>query len=97
MHHEGAHLQADLGKGAKERRERLADGGNAAERLAGGIGEDGVRREVPQDGLDVRGVPGGGLMLQDVGGGKWSGKHWRRCPGDLLDESIDECQVKKVS
>lgn len=66
---ERAHLKADLGESAEERRKRLADGGNAAERLAGGVGEHGVRRKVVQNGLDIGGVPGGGLALQDCGGG----------------------------
>ena len=93
LHHEGAHLQADLGKGAEERRKRLADGGNAAKRLAGGIGEDGVRREVPQDCLDVRGVPGGGLMLQDGGGCGWNCRHGRSDPcNDEVEQHRDGLQ-----
>ena len=75
---ERAYFQADLGEGAEERRKRLADGGDAAERLAGGAGEDGIRREVVQDGVDVGGVPGGGLVLQD-GGGVCAGRRaWGR-------------------
>ena len=72
---ERAHGEADLREGAKERGERLANGGNAAERLAGGVGQDGVRREVTENGRDVRGVPGGGLVLQDRGGGARGGWH----------------------
>ena len=77
---ERAHREADLGEGAEEGRERLANGGDAAERLAGGAGEDGIRREVLQDGFNVRGVPGGGLMLQDRGGRAWVRGHERSNP-----------------
>lgn len=73
--HERADREVDLGEGAEERRERLAYSGNATERLAGGVGEHGVRREVLQDGVDVRGVPGGGLVLQDGGGCGWVDRH----------------------
>ena len=72
---ERAQRKADLGEGAEERRERLAYGGYAAERLTGGAGEDRIRREVLQNGVNVRNVPGDGLVLQDRGGCARVGRH----------------------
>ena len=40
LRHERAQRKADLGEGAEERRERLANGGYAAKRLTGSAGED---------------------------------------------------------
>ena len=71
---------ADLGKGAEKRRERLTNGGYAGKGLTGGAGEHGIRREVLQDGLNVGGVPGGGLVLQDGGGREWTVGHGKRNP-----------------
>ena len=77
---ERAQREADLGEGAEEGRERLANGGYAAKRLAGSAGEDGIRREVLQNGVNVRSVPGGGLVLQDRGGCAGVGAHGQETP-----------------
>ena len=83
LRHERAQRKSDLGKGAEERRERLANGGYAAERLAGGAGEGRIRRKVLQNGVNVRSVPGGGLVLQDRGGCAGVGGHGHVHPRQL--------------
>ena len=68
-------VRRTLGEGAEERRERLANRGYAAKRLTGSASEDRIRREVLQNGVNVRSVPGGGLVLQDRGGCAGVGGH----------------------
>ena len=77
---ERAQREADLSEGAEEGRERLANGGYAAKRLTGGAGKDRIRRKVLQNGIDVRSVPGGGLVPQDRGGCAGVGWHRQETP-----------------